>query len=181
MNFIQFIGSENFGLRTAIIAAAVAIADFALKKIKGVPNPAANYSPLIIALLGTGVTELIADGKIGFSETVFYEAITSYSLGTVISVTVRKILRGEKPSDALFALVQGIAEGVLKDGADAAIYEIVAILSGTTEENDKNDERVKQKVVSVLDTVKKDGVSLNEIARVAETILLSAKQFKKEK
>lgn len=180
MNFIQFIGSEDFGLRAIIVAAIVAIAELVLKKIKGVPAFIANYLPLIIAIVLTAVSEFICKGRIEFSETLFYAAITAYSLGTVVAVSVRKLLRGENPSDALFALVQGIAEGILKDGADAAISEIVAILSGA-ENGSENDERVKQDVVSVLSSVKKDGVTLNEISAVAELILLSAKQFVKEK
>ena len=181
MNFIQFIVSEDFGLRAGIVAAAVAVAEFVLKKIKGIPDFIANYLPLFIAFSGTAVSELIYKGQLEVSETLFYAAITSYSLGTVASVFARKMLRGENMGDALFALVQGIAEGVLKDGADAAISEIVAILSGVTEQIGENDERVKQNVVSVLSSVKKDGVTLNEISAAAELILLSAKQFKKEK
>ncbi|MBP5467559.1 MAG: hypothetical protein J6Y43_08380 [Clostridia bacterium] len=181
MNFIQFVGSEDFGVPAVIVALAVASTEFTLKKIKGVPDFVANWLPLFIAFFGTVLSELICKGRTDFSETLFYAAITSYSLGTVASVFARKILRGEAPSDALFALVQGIAEGVLKDGADAAISEIVAILSGVTETSGENDERLKQNVVSVLSSVKKDGVTLDEISAVAELILLSAKQFGKEK
>ena len=181
MNFIQFIGWEDFGLRAVIVAATVAIAELVIKKIKGIPDFIANYLPLFIAFSGTVLSELIYKGSIGFSETLFYAAITSYSLGTLVSVTLRKILRGEKPNDALFALVQGIAEGVLKDDADGALKKIVALLSGATKQNGENDEGIKQNVVSVLSSVKKDGVTLKEISAVAELILLSAKQFKKEK
>ena len=182
MNFIQFIGTENFGLHAIVVAAAVAVTDFVLKKIKGVPDAVANYVPLIVAVLGTAIAELIADGKIAFSETVLCTTITSYSLGTLVSVFARKILHGENVGDALLTLVKSIVEGVLKDGADAAaLHEIVAILSDFTKQNDKNYAQIKSKVVSVLETVKKDGVSLQEINDVAEIILLSAKQFKKEK
>lgn len=180
MNFIQFIVSEDFGLCAIIVAAIVAGTELVLKKIKGVPAFVANYLPLILAIVLTAVTELILKGQIEFSETLFYAAVTAYSLGTVVAVSARKILRGENPSNALFALVQGIAEGVLKDGADAALKEIVTILSGAGN-GGENDERVKQNVVSVLSSVKKDGVTLNEISAVAELILLSAKQLKKEK
>jgi|GEM_PF-3610604 len=181
MNFIQFVGSEDFGLRAVIVAAIVAAAEFALKKIKGVPDLIANYLPLFIAFFGTVLSELVYKGSIDFSETLFYAAITSYSLGTLVSVSLRKILRGEAKGDALFALVQGIAEGILQDDADAALGKIVAILSDVTEQNGENDERLKQNVVSVLNSVKKDGVTLDEISAVAELILLSAKQFGKEK
>lgn len=181
MNFIQFIGTEDFGISALVLAVAVGITDFALKKIKGVPDYIANYLPLIVALLGTGVAEIIADGHITFSETAFYTAITSYSVGTLISVFARKTLRGENTGDALFALVQCVSAGVLKDGAEATLHEIVAILSDLIEQNDKNDELIKDKVVSVLEAVKKDGVSPREITDVAEIILLSAKRLKKEK
>ena len=53
MNFIQFIGWEDFGLRAVIVAATVAIAELVLKKIKGVPDFIANYLPLFIAFSGT--------------------------------------------------------------------------------------------------------------------------------
>lgn len=183
MNFIQLIGSTDFELCTLAVATLCALTDFTLKKIKSVPVPLSNFVPIVIALLGTVIAELVACGKVDFSERLFYTAITAYSFGTVTSVCIRKLLRGEHAGDALSALVQGIAENICKEGSNAAYSKIAALLNAALQNESASgkDETLKQSVFTVLSSVKKDGVTVNEVSAVAELILQSAKQLKKEK
>ena len=178
MNFIRFIGHEGFGVRIAIVAAVVAATEILLYKLKNVPAFVANYLPLIVAAAGTFVGELAASGDIAFSEDAFYESVIAYSLGRVLFVTVRKILDGAKPEDALISLVESLAESVCTENAKTEMEQIARIIRklGSTDFSS-----LKTEVVSVLKTVAKDGVSKSEIAEVAETILLSAQKLKKEK
>ena len=177
MNLIQFIGSEGFGVRVAIVAAVCAALKIVLKGIKSVPDCVAVYLPLIAAAAGTIVGELILSGGIVLSEELFYECVISYSLGSVIYVSVRRILRGEKPEDALLTLVKSLAEDVCVESAQAEMAEIARILS-ECESTDFSS--VKNDVIALLKSAAKEKITDAQISMIAETILLSAQKFKKE-
>lgn len=178
MNFIRFIGPDGFGVQIAAVAALVVATEILLYRIKNVPAWVANYLPLCLAAVGTIVGDLILSGEIVFSEDLFYEGVIAYSLGSVLFVSVRKILRGENPEDALFTLVKSIAKGVCTDDAERATAKIAEIIKNL---GSIDFAAAKDEIVSVLKTVANDGVPKTRIADIAEAILQSAKNFKKEK
>lgn len=178
MNFIHLIESEEFGVSIAIIAVIVAVTETLLKKFKNTPQFLVNYLPLLVALIGTIVKDIILSGRVVVTEDVLYVGLMSYSLGTILSVSVQKILSGEKADDALFMLVKGITERICRENSKAEINKIVGIVLNAKDENTVS---VVNEIVAVLDGVKKDDVSLSEITAVAESILLSAQKLKKEK
>ena len=178
MNFIRFIGPDGFGVQIAVVAAVVAATEILLYKIKGVPAVVANYLPLVIAAAGTVIGDLIASGEIVFSEDLFYESVIAYSFGSVLFVSVRKILRGENPEDALLVLIERVAESVCTDNAKTAMAKIAEIIRNL---GSIDFAAAKDEIVSVLKTVAKEGVSKAQITDIAETILQSAQKFKKEK
>lgn len=176
--FIRFIGSGEFGLTTAIIAVIVACVETVLMKFGKLPKWIENSLPLFIAVIGTVVSDVILNGRAELTEDVFYGGLMAYSLGTILSVSVRKILRGEKADDALFSLVEGITERVCRENSEAELLKITDILRSVATGDPVS---AKTDIVAVLDGIKKDGVSSAEIAAVAEIILLSAQKLKKEK
>ena len=179
MKFLQLIGLDGLGLKVAVIAIAVAITDALLKKFsKRVPRFIVNYLPLLMAAVGVIIAELIVNKSAELAEESFYEALMAYSFGTVISVAVRKILRGENVDDALLMLVQGVAENLCGENAGEEFMEIVKIL---TDFNETDDAFISLEIASILKKAAKDGVSDADINAAAEIILLSAKNFIKEK
>ncbi len=176
--FIRFIGSGEFGLATVIIAVIVACVETVLNKIGKLPRWLENFLPLFVAVMGTILSDVIISGRAELKEDVLYGGIMAYSLGTILSVSVRKILRGEKADDALFSLVEGIAERVCRENSETELYKITDILESTLFSDPAS---AKNNVIAVLNVIKKDGVSSAEIAAVAEIILLSAQKLKKEK
>lgn len=155
-----------------------------LKKFGGrIPNFIVNYLPLFIAAFSTALAEFFASGKAEFSEETFYGGLMSYSLGTIVSVGIRKLLHGEKIDDALLLLVQGVAEKICIENANAEFTKIVGIIK-TLMMSNNNDEyslSAKNDVAAILKTVVKEGVSEMEINSAAEIILLSAQNLIKEK
>lgn len=178
MNVIRFIGFEGLTIQVALIAAIVFAAETALKKFSArVPNLIANWLPLLVSLILTALVNLIS-GDCVFCENTLYEALLSYSFGTIAAVALSKIIRGEVPQDAFFMLIQGITEGILKENSAAEMAEIAKALKNS--ENTNTDD-LKERIVLVLKKAAKDGVSQSEIAAIAELILQSAKTLKKEK
>ena len=176
MNVIEFFGSEGFGLQVAIITFVVAVADVLLKKFQDrVPPFAANRLPFLIAVIGTETANLITKGAFAFSEETVCSALLSYSVGTIISVSARKLFRGENVGDTLFSLVTGLIENVCAANDDT-VLKIVGILKEISDA-----EVAKQSIVEEMRKDAKDGVDIAELAAVADTILKSAKRFIKEK
>ena len=103
-----------------------------------------------------------------------YSGITSYSIGTIVAVSISKIFRGETESDAIISLISGITENVCKNNVCAEIATILARLLP-----DKEEEAVRS-VAEVISGSKKDGVSQTEIITTAKLILLAVKNLKKE-
>ena len=181
MNVIQYFGPFGNGLeiKVAAVAAIVAIAD-ALFKIFGgrIPKFIVNYMPIIIAMAGAAIAELIASGKFSISKEIFYSGLMAYSVGTVVSVGIRKLIRGEKTENSLLMLVQGIAENICVQNAGAEYAEIVNILK-TLAQTDRSG--AKSDITAQLKKVAKENVSDAEILAAAEIILLSAQNLIKEK
>ena len=174
--FIRFIESDEFGISVAIISVIVAATELALKKIGKIPQTVANYLPLIIAAVCSVAKDLILSGKATFNQDLLYGALTAYSIGTVISVSISKLIRGEKADDALLALINSLAKRVCRENSQSEFAKIAEILSLA------NDfDSVKNQVIALLESVKKEDVKDEDITTVAETILLSAQKLKKEK
>lgn len=179
MNVIQLFGLKEFGIEVAIAAAVVAVAEFALKKFGGkLPTFIANYLPLIIAFAAYSVVYLAVYGGIDCFDDLLYGGIFAYSIGTVAAIAAIKLLRGEKADDALFLLVQGVAENILRENSCSEITEIASFLRRIS---DYGAVSVKQNIVAILKKAAKHGVSDTEIDNIAEIILLSAQSLIKEK
>ena len=178
MNFIQFMGLEGFGVQIAVVAAVVAVTEILLGRIKSVPDYIVNYLPLLVAAVGTVILGLILKEEFVFSEELFYESVLSYSAGSVVYVTVKKILRGEKPNDAVLTLVIGIAESICRENARTELKKIAQIVKDCA---DPESSSVKSEIISLLKSVAKDGVTKAEITDIAQAILLSAQKIGKAK
>lgn len=178
MNVVRFIGFEGLTVSVAVIAAIVFAAEIALKQLNGrIPHFIANWLPLFLAAICTLLKNLIT-GEKAFSENTVYCALFSYSLGTIAAVSLKSVLRGEVPEDAFLMLVKGIAEDVLKENSAAEMAEIADALKNAAA---SDTDGLRELILSVLKKAAKDGVSQREIAAIAELILQSAKQLKKEK
>ena len=179
MNLLQYIGLEGLGVKITVVSVIVAVSDFVLKKFGAkIPKFIVNYAPLVIAVIGTVVAELISSGKFKFDKEMFYGALVAYSFGTVISVAIRKLLRGETPDNPLLMLVSGVAENICVKNAGAEYSEIVNILNNLAN-IDRNS--AKNDITALLKKAAKEDVSDAEILAAAEIILLSAQNLIKEK
>lgn len=179
MEILRLLEPNGLGVKIAVLAAIVAATDFTLKKFGAkIPRFVVNYSPLVVAVLGSVIAELITSGKLQLTKDVFYGGFAAYSVGTVISVAVRKLLRGESDDNVLLTLVTSIAKNICANGSGADCSEIVRILSDLTE---KDTEETKVRIITILKKAAKENVSDAEILATAEMILLSAQNLKKEK
>ena len=179
MNVLQYIGLEELGVKISVVSVIVAVSDFLLKKFGAkIPKFIVNYLPLIIAIIGAFIAELIASGKFRLTKEVLYGGLVAYSFGTVMSVGVRKLMRGEVPDNSLLMLVSGIAENICVQNAGAEFSEIVNILNtlGSTDRA-----AAKSDIAAILKKAAKADVSDAEILAAAEIILLSAQNLIKEK
>ncbi len=175
MNLIRFIEPEGFGVWVAATAAVVAVTRFLLKKINGVPDFVANFLPPLVAAAGAILGELVSTGAVVFSEELFYTAVISYSFGSVLYVTAKKILSGEKPDDIFLTLVEGLCEDICDKSGKSELIKIARLIETCAVADFPS---VKEDVISVLLSIAKDGVTQAEITFVAETILLSAEKIR---
>ncbi|MBO4251953.1 MAG: hypothetical protein J5911_04775 [Clostridia bacterium] len=179
MDILQLIGLEELGVKIAVLALIVGTTDFLLKTFGAkIPKIIVNYAPLPVAVFGAVIAELITSGQFRFTTEEFYSGVMAYSLGTVLSVAVRKLLHGESTESTLLMLVSGIAENVCVKNASAEYSEIVRILDNLA---DVSREDAKEGISSQLKKAAREGVSDAEILAAAEIILLSAQNLRKEK
>ena len=176
MNVMRFFDYEGSGVTVAMIAAGVAVADFLVNRFSyALPPVITRWLPFIVAAVGAAIGDLVAVGTVCFAEETLYGVIAAYSLGTLISVFLRKIFRGEPLTDAFFALVAGLAEKVCV-ADENTVNAIITILNASSDF-----ETAKRNIVDTMRPAAKDGADIAELAAVAEMILISAKRFNKEK
>lgn len=176
MNVINLISIQGFGLKVAISASIVAATEILFKKFgEKVPNFIVNYVSLFIAFAAEFVGNLVS-GNACLSEELLYGALLAYSFGTLAKVWIMKLLQGENVRDELFLLVKSITENLCVDSATdiSAIAELLRNICSADED------ALKERIIVLLKRGAKEGVSETAIKSVAELILQSAKQLKKE-
>ena len=178
MNVINFISIHGFEFKVVISAIVVAAAEILLKKFgEKLPNSIVNYLSLFIAVAAEFVGNLIVSGSPCFTEELLYGALLAYSLGTLATVWVIKLLRGENADKELFLLVKSITENLCRENSATEISAIAKLLKDIASADEN---ALKERIVALLKKGAKDGVSETAITSVAELILQSAKQLKKE-
>ena len=178
MNVINFISIHGFEFKVVISAIIVAAAEILLKKFgEKLPNFIVNYLSLFIAFAAEFFGNLITYGNPCFTEELLYGALLAYSLGTLAQVWVVKLLRGENAESELFLLVKSITENICIESAS----ELSAIVKLLKDIASADENALKERIIALLNKTAKEGVSETEIAAIAELILQSAKQLKKER
>ncbi|GEM_PF-4456712 len=178
MNVINFISIHVFEFKVVISAIVVAAAEILLKKFgEKLPNFIVNYLSLFIAFAAEFFGDLIVSGSPCFTEELLYGALLAYSFGTFVQVWIIKLLRGENADNELFLLVKSITENLCGENSATEISAIAKLLKDVAS---ADEEVLKERIVALLKKRAKDGVSETAITSVAELILQSAKQLKKE-
>ena len=168
--------TDGFGIQVAVIAGAVATADLLLYKFgKKLPAYFVNYLPLALAIIVAAIFGAAEKGEI-LTRSAISAGVISYSVGIALSVTVKKIFRGEKPDGALLFLINEMTAALCKD--DVAAEIAAALLTG---EVDNSQDDVSDKIAEVIAAHAKDGVTEKEIVAAVQLILLSTENFRKAK
>ena len=176
MKFLNLLEANGFGVKVLVIGILVAIAELLLKKFCKNRPFLVNYLPLVLAFIGEIITELILNGEVILSEELFYGVVMAYSIGTLFSVWIKKILRGEMNKDELLLLIKSVAKNLCAEN-DGAVFSQIAKLLRNSELNPQS---LKEKIIALLEKSVKDGVSKAEITAATEKILLSAKSIKEK-
>ena len=154
----------------------MATTEILLKKFGGkLPDFIVNYLSLFIAFIAELIGNIITEGNAGLSEELIYGGLIAYSLGTLVKVWIIKLLSGKAEKTQLFSLIKSITENLFAENSVAAISAIIELLQSSDDE-----ETLKERIIALLKKRAKEGATDNAITSVAELILQSARQLKKE-
>ena len=177
MNVINLISVYGFGIKVAVSAAVVAATEILLKKFGGkLPTFIVNYLSLFIAFIAELIGNIITDGNANLSEELIYGGVIAYSLGTLLKVWIIKLVSGKMEKNQLFSLLKSITENLFAENSAAAISAIIKLLQSSDDQ-----EALKERIIALLKKRAKEDAPDKAITSVAEVILQSAKQLKKEK
>ena len=177
-NFMSLLSSRT-GLQIAVISAICAAISITLRTISEksdkIPDFIAVYGSLAFAIVCATVWESVRLQKLLLSEETLSVGVLSYSVGTVISVAVRRIFKGERIESALVMLIEGIVSGLVTESPAAEIAELLLLCP------ENGEAHREENVAEILKKNAKDGVSDAEIESVVRLILISADRLIKKR